>query len=186
MNDDEGTSPGSVIKVLVENRRRFQAFLLPRVRSIEDAEEILQAAFMRATEKAESIRDDGRVVAWFYQLLRNALIDYYRRKSTEQKAFEKLSQLAIEEAVSDPELERIVCLCIHDLIPTLKPEYVEVLQQVDLQGVSIPEAAKVLGISTNNAHVRLHRARTALHERLVQTCGICTTHGCLDCTCKTC
>lgn len=187
MNDDHQKATGSdVARVLVENHRRFQAFLQPRVRSIEDAEEILQAAFMRAAEKADSIRDDERVVAWFYRLLRNAIIDYYRRKNTERKAFEKLSQLSIEETDVDPDLERIVCECIHDLIPTLKPEYANVLQQVDLQGVSIPEAANALGISANNAHVRLHRARAALYERLVQTCGTCTTHGCLDCSCKSC
>jgi RNA polymerase sigma factor (sigma-70 family) len=187
MRDNPDAPTGSdVVNVLVENHRRFQAFLHPRVRSIEDAEEILQAAFMRAAEKADAIRDEERVVAWFYRLLRNAIFDYYRRKSTEQKALDKLGQLAIEETVSGPELERIVCDCIHDLIPTLKPEYAEVLQQVDLQGISIPEAANALGISANNAHVRLHRARSALHERLVQTCGTCTTHGCLNCSCKSC
>ncbi|MEQ1904345.1 MAG: RNA polymerase sigma factor, partial [Pirellulaceae bacterium] len=148
--------------------------------------EILQAAFMKAAEKTDTIRDDERVVAWFYRLLRNAIIDYYRRKSTERKTFDKLSQLSIEDTVVDPELERVVCECINDLIPTLKPEYAGVLQQVDLLGVSIPEAASALGITANNAHVRLHRARAALHERLVQTCGTCMTHGCLDCTCKSC
>lgn len=185
MNDDHGTATGpEVVKVLVENHRRFQAFLQPRVRSVEDAEEILQAAFMKAAEKVDSIRDEERVVAWFYRLLRNAIIDYYRRKSREQTAFEKLRQLAIDESVSDPDLEGVICQCIYDLIPTLKPEYAELLQQVDMQGVSISNAANALGISANNAHVRLHRARTALHERLVQTCRACTTHGCLDCTCE--
>jgi RNA polymerase sigma factor (sigma-70 family) len=184
--DHELATGSDVVNVLVANHRRFQAFLRVRVRSVEDAEEILQAAFVRAAEQADSIRDDERVVAWFYRLLRNAIIDYYRRKSTEQKALEKLSQFSNEELVADPELERIVCECIYDLIPTLKPEYADVLQQVDLQGISIPEAAIALGISANNAHVRLHRARSALHDRLVQTCGTCTTHGCLDCTCKSC
>lgn len=175
-----------VVKVLVENHRRFQAFLQPRVRSVEDAEEILQAAFVKAAEKRDSIRDTERVVAWFYRLLRNAIIDHYRRKHTEQKAMEKLSQLAADENTPDPELERIVCACINDLIPTLKPEYVELLRQVDMEGISVSDAAEALGISVNNAHVRLHRARTALHERLVQTCGTCSTHGCLNCTCESC
>lgn len=187
MNDDHELVSGSdVVKVLVENHKRFQAFLLPRVRSIDDAEDILQAAFARAAVQADSIRDDERVVAWFYRLLRNAVIDYYRRKNTEQKALEKLSQLSNAETVAEPELERIVCECIHDLIGTLKSEYADLLQKVDLQGISISEAAEALGISANNAHVRLHRARSALHSRLVQTCGTCTTHGCLDCTCKSC
>jgi RNA polymerase sigma factor (sigma-70 family) len=186
MNDHELATGPEVVQVLVENHRRFQAFLKTRVRSNEDAEEILQAAFMKAAEKADTIRDDEHAVAWFYRLLRNAMIDYYRRKSTERTAIEKLRQMSVEDTVSDPELERIVCDCIHDLIPTLKPEYAEVLQQVDVQGGSISDVADALRISTNNAHVRLHRARSALHKRLVQTCGTCTIHGCLDCTCKSC
>lgn len=187
MNGDLGAATGAdLVRVLVENHRRFQAFIQPRVRSSADAEEILQAAFVRAAEKADSVRDEERVVAWFYRLLRNAIADYYRRKSSEQRAIEKLSHLSMEETLADPELERVVCECIHDLIPTLKPEYADVLWQVDLQGVSISEVARALGISANNAHVRLHRARSALHQRLIQTCGTCTTHGCLDCICKSC
>jgi RNA polymerase sigma-70 factor (ECF subfamily) len=34
--------------------------------------------------------------------------------------------------------------------------------------------------------VRLHRARAALKTRLEQSCGTCATHGCLDCTCRSC
>lgn len=68
----EDYSADGVLKRLVDNHRRFLAFLIPRVR-----EEILQSAFVRATEKQATIRDDESAVAWFYRLLRNALVDYY-------------------------------------------------------------------------------------------------------------
>jgi RNA polymerase sigma-70 factor (ECF subfamily) len=32
--------------------------------------------------------------------------------------------------------------------------------------------------------VRLHRARQALRNNLEQACGVCTKHGCLNCTCS--
>ncbi|MEQ1906231.1 MAG: hypothetical protein ABL888_18750, partial [Pirellulaceae bacterium] len=55
MNEDHHAATGSdVVSLLVENHRRFQAFLRPRVRSVEDAEEILQAAFMMAAEKGHT------------------------------------------------------------------------------------------------------------------------------------
>jgi DNA-directed RNA polymerase specialized sigma24 family protein len=98
------------------------------VRSVEDAEEILQAAFMKAAEKADSIRDDERVVASFCRLLHNAIIDNYRRKSTERKAIDKLSLLAFEDKVADRELERIVCECINSLIPTLKRHFSKTIE----------------------------------------------------------
>lgn len=187
MNDsiDAETSPG-VIQVLVENHKRFQNFLRPRVRTAEDAEEILQTAFVRATEKGHTIRDDERAVAWFYRLLRNALVDYYRRQGSEQRAMESLMNEAVDESKLDVELDSTICACLKGFIPTLKSEYAELIQRVDLDGESISDAARSLKITSNNATVRLHRARTALRDRLVQTCGTCTVHGCLNCTCENC
>ena len=43
--------------------------------------------------------------------------------------------------------------------------------------------AEDLGITPNNATVRLHRARKALKRELERSCGTCATHGCLDCGC---
>ena len=71
-----------------------------------------------------------------------------------------------------------------DLLPTLKGEYADILQKVDLEGAAVTDIARTENITPNNAMVRLHRARKALHGRLVQTCGTCTQHGCLDCHCS--
>jgi DNA-directed RNA polymerase specialized sigma24 family protein len=70
-----------------------------------------------------------------------------------------------------------------ELIPTLKPEYATLLQKVELGGKSVREAAEEEGITPNNAAVRLFRARQALKQQLERTCGTCTAHGCLDCSC---
>jgi RNA polymerase sigma-70 factor (ECF subfamily) len=39
------------------------------------------------------------------------------------------------------------------------------------------------GMTANAAGVRLFRAREALKRRLVESCGTCADHGCLDCRC---
>lgn len=176
-----------ILKALVDNHRRFLAFLLPRVRQPEDAEEILQSAFVRASEKEATIRNEENAVAWFYRLLRNALIDYYRRLDIEQRAMDSIAEEAKAATTSfADELKGTVCACLYDLLPTLKPEYAKLLRKVDLDGVAVPEVAEALGITANNAGVRLHRAPQALKERLVESCGTCTIHGCWDCTCKSC
>jgi len=82
-----------------------------------------------------------------------------------------------------PELEARLCECVKGLLPTLSPDHADILARVDLGGATPAEAALALGITANAASVRLHRARKALHERLVATCGTCTEHGCLDCRC---
>ena len=71
--------------MLFENRRKFLQFLQKRVGSAAEAEDILQAAFVHSLKKGASVRDQSSVVAWFYQTLRNAVIDHYRRQSTRQQ-----------------------------------------------------------------------------------------------------
>jgi RNA polymerase sigma-70 factor (ECF subfamily) len=39
------------------------------------------------------------------------------------------------------------------------------------------------GLSASNAGVRVFRAREALKQRLMESCGTCAEHGCLDCSC---
>lgn len=176
----------SAIATLVENHARFLAFLKPRVANPEVAEELLQEAFVRALERGETLRDDEAVTAWFYRLLRNALIDHYRRRGSQQRGLERVALDAQANAeVHDPELMQTVCTCVNTLVDTLKPEYADVLKDVDLGGTSLADYASAAGITSNNATVRLHRARKAALKRLVQSCGTCATHGCLDCRCQT-
>lgn len=147
----------------------------------EDAEELLQTAFVRAVEKSSSIEDGERAVAWFYRLLRNGLIDHDRRGSTEARAIE--AQARETDESFELELEDAVCTCMTRLLPTLKPEYAEMIRRVELEDTPLSEVAASLSITSNNATVRLHRARQALKQSLERSCGTCASHGCLDCTC---
>jgi RNA polymerase sigma factor (sigma-70 family) len=170
-----------VVDQLVANHRQFLAFLQSRVRDRATAEDILQSAFVRGVEKADSIRDPDSVVAWFYQLLRNALVDHYRQRGKEGRSVEP--EDAEAELSYEPELKGLVCACVKTLLPTLKPEYAEMIRRVDLEEESVSSVAGELGISANNATVRLHRARQGLKKQLERSCGTCATHGCLDCRC---
>lgn len=171
----------AVVEKLVANHREFLSFLQARVASRTVAEELLQAAFVRTMEKGGAIRDNESAIAWFYRLLRNAIIDHYRKNAVQGRADERA---AIEgELPLDEELNDAVCKCINALLPTLKSEYATVLDRVDVQGRPVTAVASELGITANNATVRLHRARRALKRQLERSCGSCATHGCLNCTC---
>ena len=90
----------------------------------------------------------------------------------------------VDTVVVPPEDEAAICGCLEDLLPTLKPEYAEVLRALDLGEASTEELTAELGITANNLKVRRFRARKQLKERLERTCRTCATHGCLDCTCS--
>lgn len=185
MPGPEARPDNKTLEILLENHRRFLAFLERRVGSQAVAEEILQSAFAKAVERVAELEQET-AVAWFYRILRNALIDHYRRQDAEKRALESHRLEKVSEAVELHELERTICECFKDLLPTLKPEYSDVLERVDLGTSSVADAARSLGISANSAAVRLHRARRALKSRLEQTCRTCAAHGCYDCTCGKC
>jgi RNA polymerase sigma factor (sigma-70 family) len=171
------------LRTLLDNRARFASFLARRVDSEAVVEELLQAAYVKAIEKSASLRDTKHVVAWFYRLLRNALTDHRRNRASEARALERETRepLAVQ---SEPGSESMICACLHGVLTTLKPEYARMVQRVDLEERSVSEVAHEVGVTPNNATVRLHRARQALKTRLEGTCGACASRGCLDCSCR--
>jgi len=168
-----------VVETLVANHRRFLSFIEKRVGSREAAEDILQDAFVRGLDSA-SLREADSAVAWFYRALHNAIVDHYRRRGAESRALEQFAN----EPRHDEELMQTVCECVKHLVGTLKPEYAEAITRVDLEGLKPGEYADESKITANTARVRLFRAREALKRRLVQSCGTCADHGCVDCRCK--
>ncbi|MHC4638827.1 MAG: RNA polymerase sigma factor [Planctomycetota bacterium] len=182
----EGTrqQTSAIIATLVDNHRRFLAFLTHRVGNPSDAEEILQAAFVKSVEKSDSIRDSESVVAWFYRLLRNAVIDYYRHRDAERRALERVAGMNTETEASELDIEGAICQCVYDLLPTLKDDYSSLLRRIDLDGARIAEVAVATGMTVNNTRVKLHRARAALRKQLELSCGSCAEHACLDCDCR--
>lgn len=174
-------------EILVENHRRFRSFLSKRVGNDTVAEDLLQASLKKALENPTRSKEDTSVVAWFYQILKNTLTDYYRSQASEERKHEGLLQTMtaegrIHERAAD-DLEAAICECMNGLLPTLKESYAELIRRIDLQGEPIQQVAKDLGLTENNLGVRLHRARQALKTSLERTCGTCTEHGCLNCTC---
>jgi len=114
-------------------------------------------------------------------VLRNAVTDYQRRAGASAR---KLDALAREPAdPGEPEPTAAVCQCVSGLAKALKPEYEAALQAVEVEGATVKDYAASVGISTNNAAVRVFRARDALRRRLKRCCGSCADAGCRDCTC---
>lgn len=177
----------ALLQDLLEQRASFLAFVNRRVRDPELAEDILQTAYVRALERSSAIRDDTSVVAWFYAVLRNAVIDHFRRRASESTAYTRLAQELISQAdaaQADPSTRRFVCGCIEHVLSLLRPAYAEVLREVDLKESPLSEFAERHNLTSGNAAVRAHRARAALRRQLALTCGACSVHACLDCNCK--
>ena len=168
----------SLLAQLVAKRPAFLAFVRARVPAA-DAEDLLQQAMLRASSRVDTVRDGERVDAWFYRLLRNAIADHHADVA---RGAARLSELA-KETDAVPAVEASVCRCSLGVLATLPDDYAAIVRRVDIDELSMAEIATELGISVNNAKVRLHRARIALRTALLAFCGTSSVKTCLACSC---
>ena len=150
-----------LLVLLAKQRAAFRAFVRGRVGSSAEADDLLQQALLRATEKVATLRDGERVQAWFYRVLRNVIADHHATRARS----EAHGALVVQDAPVPEDVK--VCGCSLDVLRTLRPEYAAILTRVDLDDEPIDDAARALGITPNNAKVRLHRARSSLRRALL-------------------
>jgi RNA polymerase sigma factor (sigma-70 family) len=166
---------------LLKNLQAFVAFARSRIGDAHLAEDVVQESLIKALASAKKPTAEEDTMAWFYRILRRSIIDLYRRRSVNKAVLERLEREL--DSPPDREEERVVCGCVKTLIPTLKPDYAELIRRLDLGGETPEQVGIALDMNANNLRVRHHRARQQLRERLEQTCRLCAKHGCVDCTC---
>jgi RNA polymerase sigma-70 factor (ECF subfamily) len=187
---DEALRPmdEAVRLALVDSHRDLLKFLNRRLNSPHEAEEVLQRFMLKAMERAGDLRDVKSVKGWLSRVLTTTIADFQRaairrRKKETVVDPHELAETSHAHAEPDDDLEQAVCDCLYRLLPTLKPEYAEVIWRADLLEEPRESIAQGLNTTVNNVTVRLHRARRALKTRLLQMCRTCIEHGFLDCHC---
>lgn len=170
----------ALVAAVMAEREIYLAFLRRRLRSGADAEDLFQQALLRAAERASSLRDPSRTRAWFFQIVRRALADHHATWAVREA---KLATLAADLEESTP-AEVATCACSLGQLERLRPDYAAILRRVDLDDEPLADVARTLGVTVNNATVRLHRARKALRDQLGSFCGVDSIRACLDCACE--
>jgi RNA polymerase sigma factor (sigma-70 family) len=181
MNAPQSSGP---VDGLLENHRAFLRYLERRVGDRGLAQDILQDAFAKVIARPEQAPADEAIVPWFYRTLRNAAVDQLRRRGAAERAYEAFARELETNEGPTPDMEVEICACVSRLASTLKPEYSEALQAIEVQGIPVKAFAEQKGLSSSNAAVRVFRAREALKRRVTESCGTCAEHGCLNCTCR--
>lgn len=150
------------------------AYALRLVTQPADAEEIAAAAFFELWRKRQTVRVvNGSVRAWLLVTVANLAKNDRRTLRRRDAALQRISQEhATETARDEAEFERVdEGLLRKDLVVALKrlkPQDVALVTMTALDGYSIREMAALLGLTENNARVRLHRARKRLRAQLQQ------------------
>lgn len=180
MDTDTDAAP---LTTLLENHRAFLRYLERRVGDRALAEDILQEAFAKVVARPEMAPNDEAIIPWFYRTLRNAAVDQFRRRGAADRAYEAFARELETHEAPTSEIRGEICACVSRLASTLKPEYAEALEAIEVGGTPVKAFAEAKGLSSSNAAVRVFRARDALKRRVTESCGVCAEHGCVNCTC---
>ena len=147
--------------------------------SPEEAEDITQETFLNAFKAIDSFEGRSGLGTWLYRIAHNTALMRLRKKQPLYVSIDPPVEPELEERTPTPvQLFDWCCLpeqdfatsearseleqAIADLPETLRAVFV----LRELEGLSTEETAHVLGVSSANVKVRLHRARLWLRERL--------------------
>jgi len=145
-------------------------------RTEEDAEDVLQEAFVKAYQSLPDFKGTSRFYTWLYRITINLALmklrkDRFRFVSLDEPVETERGEVRRDfpHAGRDPlaELIQKESNCILDrAIEQLSPTSRAVFVLRHVEGLSTEETGRVLNLSAQAIKSRLHRARTALAERL--------------------
>src|SRR5215469_5499964 len=143
----------------------------------EDAEDVLQEAFLKAYEHLDSFQGNSKFYTWIVRIAVNeALMKLRKRRGDRTVPLDEPvdtgeemvnREIAVwednpEQRYSREEIQSI----LNEAIESLKPDFRTVFVLRDIEELSTEETAEALGISVPAVKSRLLRARLALREKL--------------------
>ncbi|MCW2599311.1 MAG: polymerase sigma factor SigM [Frankiales bacterium] len=141
------------------HRQRMWALALRTLGEPEEASDAVQDACVSAFRGAGSYRGDARVTTWLHRIVVNACLDRARRKAV------RPTVPLPEQPPADPRdryAERETRLEVERALAALPEEQRLAIALVDLQGLSVEEAATVLGVPGGTVKSRCFRGRARL------------------------
>jgi RNA polymerase sigma-70 factor (ECF subfamily) len=140
-------------------RHQRQLYRLARLtsRTGEDAADALQDAMLSAHRSAASFRNDAAVSSWLYRIVVNACLDRLRRNKNHVVAV-----LDDDYPVSDSTSRTDTAVVVQRALMRLPVEQRAAVVAVDMQGYSVADAARLLGVPQGTIKSRCARARARL------------------------
>jgi RNA polymerase sigma-70 factor (ECF subfamily) len=146
----------------------------------EVAKDVLQDTLLALARGVRDFRGASSISTWLFTVARSFCIKKRRQSRRAPNEERSLDSDAAAEAkqVTDParppdealagkQVER----ALEGAIAALAPLYREVLLLRDLEGLTAPEVAEVLGVSVQAVKSRLHRARLLVREQVAPILG---------------
>lgn len=162
------------------DRKKFLGFIRQRVRSNEEAEDILQDVFANVIAASAHVEKPiENIASWVFTSVRNRIIDSYRKKKADSFS-DMLTQSQVEDGmdsfehmISDmsynPETELIRKTIWDEVqigLAELPAEQREVFEKNEFEGISFREMSEETGVNINTLLARKRYAVLHLRKRM--------------------
>lgn len=148
------------------------SYIKSKVRSREDAEDILQNVFVKMSSGIDKLDEDVKIKNWIFTVTRNTIIDYYRVNANKKK-------LAVNEELDDQiaEVEEIdqtkgLDQCMGSMIGLLPDEYRDIIVESEIKGVKQKDLADKYGMAYPSMRSKVQRGRERLKQLFHNCCHI--------------
>lgn len=142
----------------------LRAFAISLTGSVEQADDLVQAALLRGLENLDKFQPGSNMQAWLLTILRNLFHTQYRRRRREVE--DPDGAMAERLAVMPEQASRLDFKDMQAALVKLSVDQREALLLVAAEGVSYEEAAQICGTNIGTIKSRVNRARTRLAELL--------------------
>jgi len=152
--------------------KTLYSYILTRVRSAEDASDILQEVFIKISLKINSLADGERLKSWIFAIVRNTIIDYYRKSANNRST--ALTDQVINDAIdeNDEDATQGLDKCLKGFIQQLPEEYRLIIIDSEIKGIKQKDLIKKYNLAYSSVRSRVQRGRARLKEMLTRCCKI--------------
>lgn len=148
---------------------RLRRFALSLTGNMAEADDLTQAACLRALERRRRYRDGTRLDSWLFRIAQNLWIDErrrHRRRREQSIDSAPLSHVSTPAWAETQAEDRLMLSAVDRAIMDLPEEQRAVLVLTTVDGLAYREAAAILGLPIGTVMSRLARARLALADAL--------------------
>ncbi len=139
---------------------RLWAFAVRTLGDSHEAADALQEAFLSAFRAAGGWRGDASVSTWLHRIVYHACLDRVRRRRHHRT--DPLDETTDVPTPRDPMADRMTALAVDEALERLPVAQRSAVVLVDMEGLSIAEAARVLGVREGTVKSRAARGRYRL------------------------
>lgn len=150
--------------IWIDLNEELYQFILKKIKDEQTSKDIHQEVFLKVQTKIHQLKHTSKLTSWVYQIARNSIIDYYRKKENKNIS---INDLDIPETEANNFDYTNLTNCINQKIENLSAKHKEAIILTSFKNYSQKELSEHLKISYSGTKSRVQKAKKNLKENIL-------------------